>query len=151
MKRIGVFLLVLNMMLMLAGCGNAIPDMSDDQMDALGEYAAITLMKYDANHRSRLVDLSKYEEEIKEEVPETTESEQEEYLDSTPEMDISDTDSVAPEVSTYVSIEEFMELPAGVMVTYEGLRICESYPEGDDGNDFFYLEASGDKKLVVLC
>ncbi len=42
----------------LAGCGeNAIPDMTDEQVKMIGEYVAVTMMKYDANHRSRLVDL----------------------------------------------------------------------------------------------
>lgn len=146
-KRIGLFLLISNMVLVLAGCGNSIPDMSDEQMDAVGEYAAIMLMKYDANHRSRLVDLSKYEEEVKEDVSEPQPEEEE---GSIPENDISGPEIIEPQVPEYASMEDFMELPAGVTVTYEGLRICDSYPEEEAANEYFYLEASGDKKLVVL-
>ena len=43
----------------MTACGNAIPDMTEAQMQAISEYAAITLLKYDVDHKSRLVDLDR--------------------------------------------------------------------------------------------
>ena len=43
--------------LLLTGCGTQIPDMTDSQREAISEYAAQLLLKYDSGHTSRLVDL----------------------------------------------------------------------------------------------
>ena len=43
--------------IMLAGCGNAIPDMTDEQLQEVGEYAAMLLLSHDVNYKSRLVDV----------------------------------------------------------------------------------------------
>jgi len=40
----------------LSGCGNQIPDMTKEEAIQVGEFAAVTLLKYDANKRSRLVE-----------------------------------------------------------------------------------------------
>ena len=44
------------MALGMTACGNEIPDLTEAESQRVGEYAAVTLLKYDANHRSRLVD-----------------------------------------------------------------------------------------------
>ena len=44
------------MMLSMTACGNEIPDLTEEESQRVGEYAAVTLLKYDANNRSRLVD-----------------------------------------------------------------------------------------------
>ena len=55
----------------MTGCAeDAIPVMDEEQQKMIGEFAAITLLKYDANNRSRLVErkfvhgLDPVEEEI---------------------------------------------------------------------------------------
>ena len=65
MKKKGFALLITICMIFgLSACGeNVIPEMTDEELQAVGEYAAITLMKYDANQRSRLVDIALLEEE----------------------------------------------------------------------------------------
>lgn len=146
-KRLSLFIVATNLMLMLTGCGeNAIPNLTDEEMDAIGEYTAIMLMKYDANHRSRLVDLSEYEEN-QEELE--TSQEKEEFQE--PESGSSEDVPVieAPAVQEFSSIESFMELPQGVSVTYESKQVCNSYPE-DDASEFFYLEAAEGKQLIAL-
>ena len=51
------------LILALTGCAeNQIPDLTADQEKAVGEYVALTLMRYDAGHRSRLMDLSLYQD-----------------------------------------------------------------------------------------
>jgi len=43
------------MMFVLSGCGSDFPDLTADEQQVIGEYAATLLMKYDANNRSRLM------------------------------------------------------------------------------------------------
>ena len=55
-KNIVCGALLCAMMLSMTACGNEIPDLTEEESQRVGEYAAVTLLKYDANNRSRLVD-----------------------------------------------------------------------------------------------
>ena len=55
-KRIVCGALLCVMALGMTACGNEIPDLTEAESQRVGEYAAVTLLKYDANNRSRLVD-----------------------------------------------------------------------------------------------
>ncbi len=59
--------LITILVLMLTGCGSQIPDMTEEQREAISEYAVQLLLKYDTNQTSRLVDVDTLEQE-----PETT-------------------------------------------------------------------------------
>lgn len=136
----------------LTGCAeNQIPDLSGDEIQAVGEYVALTMMKYDMNHRSRLMDLSVLEEadSVPGDSAGTQEPEEEEPsgmapVDDTPVVDSEGKEETA--VSSY-SLEEVMGLPEGLEVTFTGQEMHDSYPEGED---FFSLNASEGKKLMVL-
>ena len=137
----------------LTGCAeNQIPDLSGDEIQAVGEYVAITMMKYDINHRSRLMDLSVLDEadSVPGDSAGTQEPEDEEEpsgmapVDDTPVVDSEGKEETA--VSSY-SLEEVMGLPEGLEVTFTGQETHDSYPEGED---FFSLNASEGKKLMVL-
>ena len=135
----------------ITGCGNVIPDMTADEMQVIGEYAAITLMKYDAGHRSRLVDLelvAQAEAEAKaREEAEKQEKEQEEAgmrpTDNTPVIGGGST-VTAPSVT----MEEVLHLPEGVSITYRDTEICENYPEGNES--IISVPASPGHQLFVL-
>ena len=47
----------------LSGCGSQIPDMTDEQREAISQYAVDLLLKYDTSQPSRLVDLGQLEKE----------------------------------------------------------------------------------------
>lgn len=138
--------------LLMTGCGADLPEMTDEESNLIGEYAAITLLKYDANSRSRLVDLSQVEEQTKTEVPsvpETPSSEgsstqQTPGISDTPVIDNRDEKSYGTD-----SVESFLNLPEGVSVVYTGYKLCQSYPEEE--NRYFALDAAEGKELVVLC
>ena len=141
-------------MLMLTGCGNQIPDLTEEQARMIGEYAAITLLKYDANHRSRLVDASVIE------VHDAKEKEKQELAAQatpTPEPEgmkpVEDTPTIELEQSTVSSavsgFEDFYGVPAGVTISYQGEAVCDSY-SGDTSSDIFSLDATPGKKLLVL-
>ena len=53
-KNIVCGALLCTMMLSMTACGNEIPDLTEEESQRVGEYAAVTLLKYDANNRSRL-------------------------------------------------------------------------------------------------
>ena len=55
-KKIVCGALLCVMALGMTACGNEIPDLTEAESQRVGEYAAVTLLKYDANNRSRLVD-----------------------------------------------------------------------------------------------
>lgn len=156
MNRKCMRLAAISLMTMMAmtGCGNQIPDLTEEQAQQIGEYAAITLLKYDANHRSRLVDQSVIEEydakekELQEQAPQaTTESTPEgmKPVDDTPTIEVGDNDTV----NTVSSLEELFVLPDGVTIAYTGHSVCDSYT-GEVSEEFFALDASSGKKLLVL-
>lgn len=153
--KLGAMGLVL--LVALTGCGNQIPDMTDEQARMIGEYAAVTLLKYDANHRSRLVDASVLEEAAQKEaleqaMPEPT-------PEPTPTPEVVETpvveleEAVAEEEiveNTVPSMEAFFEMPEGMMLTYQGMSICATYPDDGTTGDFFTLDAAPGKQLLVL-
>ena len=80
-------------MLGLSGCAeNQIPDVSEEEMRAIGEYVAYTMVKYDVGHGSRLMDLPPVEE-MDEQAPVPTRSPEEtvgmDPVDDTPVVDAS--------------------------------------------------------------
>ncbi len=141
--RIGI---ICTAVLLLAGCGDSVPDMTDEQENAISEYAAITLLKYDANARSRLVDLSRIEEPPvlpaldQEPIPEP---EQKPDVQDVPVMDNSSADVMSAD-----SLENFLELPEGVSLSFSEYGLSDSYQEGD--NQYFALDATEGKVLLVL-
>ena len=48
------------------------------------------------------------------------------------------------------SMEDFFGLPEGVSITYEDYMVADSYPEDGVEDDYFALDASMGKKLLVL-
>lgn len=133
--------------LALTGCSNVIPDMTVEEEQAIGEYAAFTLLKYDANHRSRLVDLSKVVEK------DTKPQKPAEDTEKDPEQGgmgpVADTPIIDNTSNSASSIEEFFELPEGISFTYQGMQTCTSYQEPGQENGFS-LEATEGKSLLVL-
>ncbi len=138
----------------LTGCGSIMPETTDEQMNVIGEYAAVQLLKYAANSRSRLVDAETIEMEEKRQTAwenakrkepiSTPEPEGMRAVDDTPVVELGEqgTGGVA-------SLEEYYGLTQGLSMTYSSYQICDSYsPEGEDG--FLNLSAANGKKLLVL-
>lgn len=133
------------MMLSMTACGNEIPDLTEEESQRIGEYAAVTLLKYDANNRSRLVDpevvIAKLEKEAAQEEAKAEET------GSTGTTEV--TMPTAQEEIT-ASMEDFFGLPEGVSIIYEDYMVADSYPEDGVEDDYFALDASMGKKLLVL-
>ena len=146
-KKIVAAALAILMCLGTTGCGeNAIPNLDEEELQAIGEYTAVTLMKYDANRRSRLVELPEETTEPtepSEQVPqETPEPSGMAPVDETPVIDRADDTQES-------SMEEVLALPQGMRISYLGEEVCDAYPH-DGEEHYFMLTATSGKKLLVL-
>lgn len=149
LKRVTAALMTGLLIISLAGCGqNQIPDMTDDQVQLMGEFAAIKLMKYDANRRSRLVD---YTDMLSTPEPEPTQEPEDQKPEPEGMDPVDDTPVTAAPGSEAVNsytAADVLELPEGMNVVFMEHALYDSYPDGDDGA--FTLSATEGKKLLVL-
>lgn len=149
-KRITVFLMAAVIGLSLAGCGNQIPELSREDLQKVGDYVAITVMKYNNGSRSRLVDLP----------PETNSPGQKEESGQPGESGESggmrpteDTPIVNPSgdiADGSLSADGTLGLPDGVRLEYQEYEVCDSYTYREEGEDIMSLNAAVGKKLLVL-
>lgn len=149
-KKVKIIALGMALTLMLGGCGNSIADLTEEETKQISEYAAITLLKYDASNRSRLVDLSKFEEPVAEEVlaePEELPQEQpeEEMEPSVPVIE--NVPEPEPEKPT-ATVNSILGISEDFVVTYQGYELVDSYDGGSGG--LFSLDAGTGKMLLVL-
>jgi len=129
----------------LTGCAeNQIPVMTDEQIYEVSEYVAITLMKYDAGNRSRLVELD--EDDFIEKEPVAT-AEPEDIgmkpVEDTPVIDATTGESEKSDVESVLALADNLEL------NYLGYELLDSYPK-DGENSYFSIFAADGKQLLVL-
>lgn len=141
--------------LFLTGCGSSMPNLDAEQEEQIGEYAAMTLLQYDANNRSRLVTRDEVNQRLekladldakkkaREQAKENQETEQNPEGEKTQTEEI-----VSPGVQE--SLQDVLTLPEGITITYTGEQVCDSYPEEASAENYFALDASAGKKLLVL-
>lgn len=136
------------MAIFLTACGDdGLPSLTDDEAERMGNYAAFTLMRFDASHRSRLVDLSTVV------IPtprpaKTPEPEEPAEQDKNNDTSGNGSATVNQDAATNVSMYELIQFPEGVTIEYTGSSITDSYPEGED--EAFSLDAGKGKRLLVL-
>ena len=151
-KNIVCGALLCTMMLSMTACGNKIPDLTEEESQRVGEYAAVTLLKYDANNRSRLVDpemvIAKLEKEAAREAAKA--AQEEEKAEETGNTGTTEVTMPTAQEDITASMEDFFGLPAGVGFTYEEYMVADSYPEDGATDEYFALDASAGKKLLVL-
>ena len=128
-------------LVLLSGCGS-LPEMTQEQENAIVEYAAGLLIKNMKDYDSRLVDLSLYNEV--EENAEETEKEPE-GMDEVADTEVID----KVEEESYGSIDTLL-MPEGVTIAFAESRVTDTYPDNGDGNPFFALDATPGNRLLVL-
>lgn len=161
-KKIFAALLV-GMAIVMAGCGNAIPDMTEEQLQEVGEYTAMLLLSHDINYRSRLVDVEELpivessapsDDEIEETpapVPEETPAPENVGMDPTEDTPVVDlTGGQNSEVQETLSLEEILGLPEQLALSYAGYEITDSYPQDISEEEYFTIDAENGKQLLVL-
>lgn len=147
-----VFLAAVMLAIGMTGCAeNEIPDMTQEEIRAVGEYIAITLMKYDSNHRSRLMELSADVEMANPADGDSPTADPEEpsgmgVVDDTPVIDSAGSGSNM--ASTY-SMEEVLGFPEGIKAEFQEYELCGYYPKNSE-DSFFTVNASEGNQLLVL-
>lgn len=151
-KNIVCGALLCTMMLSMTACGNEIPDLTEEESQRVGEYAAVTLLKYDANNRSRLVDpemvIAKLEKEAAREAAKA--AQEEAKTEETGNTGTTEVTMPTAQEDITASMEDFFGLPEGVGIAYEDYMVTDSYPEDGATDEYFALDASAGKKLLVL-
>lgn len=133
----------------LTGCAeNQIPDMTQEEIKAVGEYIAITMMKYDRNHKSRLMELSADMLFPPEENPETDKPEEPSGMGPVDDTPVIDTGGNNTAAGAY-SMEAVLGFPEGVTVEFQEYRVCDYYPENSE-DSYFTIPASEGNQLLVL-
>ena len=147
----------------MTGCGSIMPDLTEEETEIISEYASGVLLKYDRVYRSRLMDMSEYEEEEnkkaereaarvaereRQEAAEAEESasEEESTSNGTKVIDASqDEETPAPPatIEEYYGIENFT-------FQYSGYELVESYPSNTEEEIFFAMDATEGMQLLVL-
>ena len=161
MKKKIVAALLTGMALMMAGCGNAIPDMTDEQLQAVGEYTAMLLLSHDVNYRSRLVDIETliteeagpFEQETPQDTPapEETPAPGNVGMDPTQDTPVIDlTGEQGNEEQSVVSLEEALGLSGQLTLSYTGHEITDSYPHDESAEEYFTVDAEDGNQLLVL-
>lgn len=154
-KTVSLAIAMVTATFLLTGCGNQMPDLTEDQVQMVGDFAAGLLMKYDASYRSRLVDLSEIEG------PETQVPAQEDITPSKGSPETEESKGKMPPVddttvifagenekveNNSVSLEECLGLPEGIALSYQGEQVTHSYEESDS----LVLDATPGNQLLVL-
>lgn len=145
-KRITAFFMTMAIGLSLAGCGNQIPELTKEQLQQLGEYTAITVMKYNNGSRSRLVELPP-------ERPAPDRTEPEESKEPSGMRPTEDTPIVNPSgeiPGDSGAAEKVLGLPEGVSLEYQEYEVCKSYPYREGEDNFMTVDAEAGKMLLVL-
>lgn len=152
MRKAGTFLCGILAAVLLSGCGDVMPNLTQEETDLITEYAVNVLLKYDKHHKSRLVDTTAYDtaaeevtEEIPEEIPEE-EPQQENPANDTEVIDVShDVETALPTtIEEYYGIED-------ITFRYLGYDLMQSYPSGgSEENMFFSMDATEGSQLLVI-
>lgn len=137
--------------LMLGGCGAAFPNLSDQQLDQAGEYAANLLLKYDSNNRRRLLSEEEMAKEEQRRAAWAVKPVDEEALPETEQTGnpaIGDTETGEEKPTVYGKLEDFYEFPQEIGIEYTGYEVGKSYPA--DQSSFFSLDAAAGKEILAL-
>lgn len=151
MKKFISYLMICICCLGLCGC-TAYPELSEEDMDLVAEYAAGLLLQHSAKAEKRLVDLEEavLEEEVLSQDEELIEEPEEEVVEEPVEEEKPEADTsemTEQEVIPSGPINQVLGLD-NITVQSNGYEVKESYSDGENG--FFALDASTGCKLVIM-
>lgn len=155
-KRLICIALISCLMLTLAGCGNNIPEMTEEQQALVTEYAAALLLKYDTSYEPMLLDDKRLAEEeemqkkIEEEAAriEAREAEKEAAKQERAQAEEASQEATKQEAISHVDPAEFLGME-NISISCNGVEFKDSYP--DNGDElFFSVNASEGCKLALI-
>lgn len=143
--------------LMLSGCGAQIPEMSAEQEEIITQYAATTLLKYDANYESGLMSEEEMAELMLEMItPTPTPTPIPTQVPEAEVVEDGSTDEIPEELIgegeepvDNRTIAEVFGLE-GIDISYTGFDIVDSYPENETDDWYFAMDAVEGNHLLVL-
>lgn len=143
--------------LMLSGCGAQFPELSAEQEEVITQYAATTLLKYDANYDSGLMSEEEMAEMMREMITPTptptpipTQVPEMEMVEDDSEDEISE--ELIGDVEEPVDNRTIAEVFGleGIDISYTGFDIVDSYPENETDEWYFAMDAVEGNHLLVL-
>lgn len=150
-KKITGGLAVVCSALIATGCGNSIPEMTEEQQELVVEYAAGVVLKHDKNYEGKLVELTLEEDDAKEtETPSLPEDEEVSEIVESEAEDVVVIDNTENLEETTYTIESFLQLDT-FRITYMGFEISDFYPNENESDDlYFIMNATDGNKLLIL-
>ena len=154
-KRFCFLFIICIFIFTMIGCGNEIPEMSEEESAMVSNYAATLLLKYDANYQTKLLNQEQLEKEeqmqkqIQEESDRLAALEAEKEAKKQEEQQAKESEGQSSvETVTYVDPAEFLGLD-GISISYNGVEYLDQYPK--DGEDlYFATTATEGCKLAVV-
>ena len=154
-KRFCFLFIICIFIFTMIGCGNEIPEMSEEESAMVSNYAATLLLKYDANYQTKLLNQEQLEKEeqmqkqIQEEADRLAALEAEKEAKKLEEQQAKESEGQSSvETVTYVDPAEFLGLD-GISISYNGVEYFDQYPK--DGEDlYFATTATEGCKLSVV-
>lgn len=153
-KRFCFLFIICIFIFTMTGCGNEIPEMSEEESAMVSNYAATLLLKYDANYQTKLLNQEQLEKEeqmqkqIQEEADRLAALEAEKEAKKQEEQAKETEGQSSVETVTYVDPAEFLSLD-GISISYNGVEYLDQYPK--DGEDlYFATTATEGCKLAVV-
>ncbi len=143
---------------LLSGCGESLPELSEEDYGVVAEYAAGELMKYNQLNKGKIVSDQAIEEQLAkeeqfrkntEEYLEKVKKEDEEKQEKKEKKKSSDSGSSSTGMTENVEIASFVGA-SPLQIQYTGMEVGDSYPSGGAEEFYFSMDASEGKKLVVL-
>lgn len=144
---------------LLSGCNNQIPEMTEEEKAMVVNYAADIVQRYDSNHPAKLQMLTpepevSLPEDLADETSLPDETKEEQMPDGVkpeaseaPDMENEVIDNAAE--STEVTMDDFLQLE-GFHFSYEGYEITEEYPDFETESYFAMNATTPDHTLLVL-
>lgn len=138
---------------LLTGCGNAIPELTEEEASLIATYAADVVLESSRDSNSRLIDTAKEtarREELSEKVDQLKERKAQEEEEEQQEKG-SSSGSTASIEQRVENIAGFIGLDA-FQVSYDGYEIEKSYSADseDEWETAFAFDASPEKNLLVV-
>lgn len=160
-KRITGFIILISAAL-LSGCGETIPEISQEQTELITEYAAGLLIKYNSLPDKNLLneDEMKEQEQIEAlarekekkkkdaekaylEAKEAQEKEKENKQEKKSSDSASKPDAVIDDLAAFYDLNDFS-------ILYSGYQMCQSYPDESRDDYFLAMDATEGKQLCIV-
>ncbi len=156
-KKILTISLLAFSMTILTGCMNAIPDLSEEDMDKVTTYMSMILLEHDVNYNSKLlteeekpvavaVEIERQAELARIEEEERLLKELQEKENAPDDIEVEGGGSSSSQ-ATASTLEDVVEIE-GISITYAGSDIKDTYPDSGEAMAFTMSSAMGNKFIV---